>query len=1118
MKKLILLLVVAVFFSSINVFAADVVPCELPSFTIGRTPVSPQLDGRLDDAAWKYATAVGGFKAMAREPALADDSTQVFMTYDSNNLYIAFKSALRGKRPRTSVMERDTGVWGDDSIEIIFVPPGLKEGQRYHTIINSAGTIYDAFEGGLGTKWNANWKIANYVWDFEWTVEMSVPLADFDINNPVGGKWKLNLGRTYEQRTAWAYTSRGYNDLSRFGTLIFAENPVVNQLSVIDGLKFGDVVVKGKLFNLTQEKKSVKIELRIGQDSCAQSGLDPLIQNIDLDPGQEKQYSFETVLKDLSLNSLHLNILENNTQIYKTVCPFTLKKFQSFAIFAPPDSDQVIIEAQISRLDSNGPVHLKVNFADANDKIIKNMMFEKITTPGQILTASTKEMPLGTYKVTADFLEADLGKLLDSVNQNFQKNPTPQWYTVGKDLGRKEIILPPFEPAGFDNNSISIWGRKYILAKNGFLLDAIQTQNQALLNGHISLTAGSEKAVLVKRDIEDIKPYHVIWNDTYKLGSCTAKCKFTAEYDGMVKVELVLTSQATCDINFLSIEFPVGAQFSKLCHYSDNYYGASTSGAIPTGGLNIDFNNYVWIGNTDVGLMWFSEGPLNWNFENKPITLNSSGLRINFINTKTRIDKPIEIVFGIMATPVRPILSDWHAYNDVPEPMRKAFWNDYNDVPKLPIEDYYLNGGAASKLNIIWYSEGRTDDGQFFRDPDDGSFTAPLNKNIKVLKNCVDSPQYRNHRNVYMQYFSGICPKATDYEKYISFWKRLPVREADFKVGKRPQDHVLVQTCYKSCIADYMLYGIKYLVDTTGIDGMYFDGLGVTSCENHLHGCTKHIINGKQVDITPIFSAREFHKRLATMLYELKGDRAFVISHISGCIALPILSFTQATLDGESPGRMSSHGAPPITELTTYDYWLAHTQGAAAGIAPAFIIYTDKMKPTKQSVYRNYLTMFLPHGVPFLGNDIASDPIPRNLTLAIVKAQAYIDISKAEFHGYWKSSDINIEPAMPDVVSSYYINKNFNPERVMVIISNRGKREAEIKIKLSKAAFGELEGVKAFSVSDDYEKTFAADNELDMQVGREDFRAFVIIRKDTIDKIKHPSQIEPAPTPIQMTK
>lgn len=1086
--------VFAIFNSYVNLYGAEINRCELPNFTIGKTPVAPKLDGRLDDAAWKYAVALGGFKLMSKEPAMADDSTQVFMTYDSQNIYIAFKSALRGKKPRTTVKERDLAVWRDDSIEIILVPPHLKNDQRYHAIFNSAGAIYDAFEEhGIkakesNNKWNADWKVANYVWDFEWVLEISVPFADFDVNEAAYGKWKLNFGRSYEQRTAWSYTSIGYNDLDRLGTLTFADNIIINHLSSIDDLKFGDLAVRGKLFNPTKEKKNVKLELLIGKDLCSQNGIEPIIKNIELDGGEEKPYTFEAILKDLELNNLHLNISEDNKDIYKAVCPFTLKKFLSFSIIAAPDSNTVLIDSQISRLDANGPINLKISFADSNNQTVKNIIFENLISSG-LLTSNIEGLALGKYKVLAEYSEAKTGKVLDSVAQDFQKNPTPEWFTIGKDLGRNQIVLSPFTPVILNNNSISIWGRKYTFAKNGFLFDEIITQKESLLSGHFSLVADSEKAAFVERQVEDVKPYHVIWRDTYKVGSFTAKCKFTTEYDGMVKAELSLNSQEACDINSLYIEFPINAKFTRLCHYSDNYYGAATSRGIPAGGLNMDFKNYVWLGNPDVGLMWFSEGMLNWNCENKPIFLNSTGMRVNFIDTKTRIDKPIEITFGMIATPVRPISPDWHAYNDVPEPIF-----DFAD--------------GVSRINVIWYSDGRTDDGRYFRNVDDGSFTAPLNKDIKMLKNFVDAPGNENRKNIYMQYFSGVCPKATDYDKYISIWKRLPLREADFQVGKRPQDHVLTQTCYNSCFADYMLYSIKYLVEKTGIDGMYFDGLGVTACENHLHGCNKRIINGKQVDITPIFAGREFHKRLATMLYELKGERAFVLSHISGCISLPILSFTQATLDGECPGRMSSRGAPPITELTTWDYWLAHTQGASGGIAPLFIIYTDKMIPKKQSVYRNYLTMFLPHGIPFMGNEMANDPIAGNLTSAIVKTMSYVDIAKAEFHGYWKSSDITFLKGNSDVVASFYLNKSVNPQRVMVIISNRGKKEADLEIKMSTKVFGELKEAKAFSVSDDYEGEFASDNTLDMKIGAEDFRAFVIIQKDAENEMKHPNQIE----------
>jgi hypothetical protein len=82
-----------------------------------RVTVPPTIDGRLDDAAWKDAPSVSGFKTFipdfAREPG---QPTTAWMAYDAENLYFAFKCFDREPdKIKAAVASRDT-IRADDFI------------------------------------------------------------------------------------------------------------------------------------------------------------------------------------------------------------------------------------------------------------------------------------------------------------------------------------------------------------------------------------------------------------------------------------------------------------------------------------------------------------------------------------------------------------------------------------------------------------------------------------------------------------------------------------------------------------------------------------------------------------------------------------------------------------------------------------------------------------------------------------------------------------------------------------------------------------------------------------------------------------------------------------------
>jgi len=70
---------------------------------------------------------------------------------------------------------------------------------------------------------------------------------------------------------------------------------------------------------------------------------------------------------------------------------------------------------------------------------------------------------------------------------------------------------------------------------------------------------------------------------------------------------------------------------------------------------------YVWLGDNDRGLAWFAESDQGWAVEPADDALvvrheeDAVALRVNLINTPTHLAGSRQYVFGLQATPVKPI-------------------------------------------------------------------------------------------------------------------------------------------------------------------------------------------------------------------------------------------------------------------------------------------------------------------------------------------------------------------------------------------------------------------------------------------------------------------------------
>ncbi len=230
----------------------------VPYVAVNPASAPPVIDGKLEDVCWLNTSAITPFVSIHGDYG-QQQQTQVFVTYDRNNVYIGFKcfdihlDPVLNKLHMVSakVDKRDAAVFTDDSVEIFLAPFPDHPDRYYQIAVNCAGTIYDEALPDPGLSWNGALEVGTYRNEKHWNLEVKIPLKDIGVTNlNAGDTWRVNFCRNRPsdettRHSAWSPTFGSFHDFHKFGFLKFAENaPVVRSaalpsvLAQTNGLEF----------------------------------------------------------------------------------------------------------------------------------------------------------------------------------------------------------------------------------------------------------------------------------------------------------------------------------------------------------------------------------------------------------------------------------------------------------------------------------------------------------------------------------------------------------------------------------------------------------------------------------------------------------------------------------------------------------------------------------------------------------------------------------------------------------------------------------------------------------------------------------------------------------------
>lgn len=251
---------------------------------------------------------------------------------------------------------------------------------------------------------------------------------------------------------------------------------------------------------------------------------------------------------------------------------------------------------------------------------------------------------------------------------------------------------------------------------------------------------------------------------------------------------------------------------------------------------------------------------------------------------------------------------------------------------------------------------------------------------------------------------------------------------------RRKPEQTAYICCYASAWQDYLAWAIAKTIDEFDIDGVYLDGTANPwGCANLGHGCGYIGRDGKLHPTYTFFETREMMKRIYAIVKTRKPN-GLVNVHQSTCMTIPSVGWATSYWDGEQFGHIQRTFETFPLDILPLDAFRAEFMGHNWGVPAELLCYG------RPYTYSEALAISLLH-------DVLVRPGNSDLELAskIWKVAEDFGRKKAQWLPYWENERY-VSISDENVKCSIYNRPN---QGAMVIVSNLGKKPADVEIKLN---------------------------------------------------------------------
>ena len=280
-----------------------------PTIRPRRAETPPDIDGRLDGAAWLTAAKLSGFSQQAPlEGAPPTERTEGWVAYDSTNIYFGFHlhysdpSIMRANR-----VDRDTA-WQDDLITI-YIDTFLDQQRAFDFDLNAFNVqgdgIVNAGSGFGGPipvadrSWDALFYSATQIVDDGYTAEMAIPFKSLRYPQRERGaphQWGFQVVREIkgknQENVVWAPMSRDVAGFHRQMGLLegmtdFSTSRNLEFLPTFTAIQFGSLNETGGFTNQdTDPQAGLNVKYGLTSNLTADFTVNPDFSQIESDRPQ----------------------------------------------------------------------------------------------------------------------------------------------------------------------------------------------------------------------------------------------------------------------------------------------------------------------------------------------------------------------------------------------------------------------------------------------------------------------------------------------------------------------------------------------------------------------------------------------------------------------------------------------------------------------------------------------------------------------------------------------------------------------------------------------------------------------------------------------------------------
>ncbi|HOL67461.1 MAG TPA: DUF6067 family protein, partial [bacterium] len=595
----------------------------------------------------------------------------------------------------------------------------------------------------------------------------------------------------------------------------------------------------------------------------------------------------------------------------------------------------------------------------------KEIKTVKLTMPGGKGEAllDLPDLPDGTYKVVAS-LENLAEKT--SFQREFVRLHFP-W--EGNTLGLCDKVYPPFQPVKHSGKTVEVVLRRYTLNAFG-LWENVISAGKEILQGPMEIKGETSQGPL------KWKTGTVNLTSRPTAAQCLARAESEAlvietrsliEVDGCMRVEMaLLPGRKPQEIRWLAVSIPLKDELVSLWHVMQSgSIRHNPTGAVPSGQGVVwessqtgngpmlgTFLPYIWLGGPERGLAWFANNDRGWvTDDNRSVqVLTRKGrtltLDIYLINRPVTLSATRKIVFGLQASPTKPMPKNWRLAEDIP--MHGGSNGYWGIIPhfagKYPADRDYT---FADEL-LIARKTGRVNQ-KFLKEWVENKIKRIIADNPEQVedrtRHVYSGMNSISHRGKKPQliYFEEHAQDITspEWEVFQDEWGLKQYTERAWS-RQQPGTGAAINGCRS--YQDFALWHAFQWM-SRGL-GMYCDNTYPRNWEN-VHLSDAYVREDGQVQPSAcIWELREYHRRMWCLQQDCQVLTEFPLLksvHMTNGNILPVVTWADISLDNEWAWKNGEEPFPP-------EVLLAEMIGRQAGNYPhaLYPIIGTKNKPVGQ--------------------------------------------------------------------------------------------------------------------------------------------------------------------------